>query len=187
MSASARSNFRIRKEEAAVPRKESWEGRFFEDFAEGDVFTHPCGRTITETENTWFTHITLNTNQVHFNRHYAENTEFGRPLVNSTLTLAMVTGMGVTNVSHNAFANLGWDNVRLPNPLFVGDTLYARSEVTKLRDSESRPAVGIVTVHTQGYKEDGTVVIEYDRTVMVYRRGASPREDPPAPRPEDSA
>lgn len=164
-----------------MPKKQSWEGRYFEDFEVGDVFEHPHGRTITETENTWFTHITLNTNPIHFNRDYARETEFGDTLVNSTLTLAMVTGMGVTNVSQNAFANLGWDNVRLPNPLFVGDTLYARTEVTGVRESESRPEVGIVTVHTQGYREDGTVVIEYDRTVMVYKRGESPRRHRPRP------
>lgn len=164
-----------------MPKKESWEGRYFEDFEVGDVFEHPHGRTITETENTWFTHITLNTNPIHFNRHYARETEFGEPLVNSTLTLAMVTGMGVTNVSQNAFANLGWDNVRLPNPLFVGDTLYAQTEVTGVRESESRPAVGIVTVHTQGFNQHGTVVIEYDRTVMVYKRGESPDRHRPEP------
>ncbi len=156
-------------------------GNYYEDFEEGDVYKHPYGRTVTKDDNIRFTHLTLNTNQLHYNDHYAQQTEFGQPLVNSAFTIALVTGMSVIDLSENAYANLGWDEVRLPNPLFVGDTVYAQSEVLSRRESESRPKVGIVTFHTQGYKEDGTVVIEYDRTIMVYKRDESPGRDVPGP------
>lgn len=153
---------------------EGWRGRFFEDFHVGDVFEHALGRTITPTDNSWFTLLTQNTAALHFDRHYAQQTEFGQPLVNSALTLALVTGQSVSDISQNVMANLGWDKVRLPNPLFEGDTLYSRSEVLELRASKSRPNVGIVTVRTTGFKQDGTSVIEFERTVMVYRRGQAP-------------
>lgn len=151
-----------------------WEGRCLEDFQVGDVYHHALGRTITSADNTWFTNLTLNTNPVHFDHHYAAGTPFGRPLVNSCLTLALVTGMSVSDVSQNAMANLGWDAVRLPAPLFEGDTLYASSEVLEVRDSKSRPEVGIVRVHSYGYNQDGTVVIAFDRAIMVYRRAHLP-------------
>ncbi|GAA1684764.1 MaoC family dehydratase [Microbacterium lacus] len=154
-----------------------WEGRFFEDFAIGDTYYHPLGRTITATDNTWFTLLTQNTAKVHFDSAYAASTEFGRPLVNSTLTLALVTGQSVIDLSLNVFANLGWDVVRLPAPVFEGDTLYSRSRVLELRDSGSRPAVGLVTVVTEGFNQDGVIVISYRRTFMVYRRGMAPLAD----------
>ena len=146
-------------------------GRFFEDFALGDVYEHWPGRTITEADNVWFTLLTMNTHPLHFDAVYAAGTEFGRPLVNSCLTLSMVVGMSVADTSQNAVANLGWTDVRLPAPVFVGDTLYARSEVSALRASESRPGQGIVTVRTTGRKADGTEVISFERTVLVPRRG----------------
>jgi acyl dehydratase len=152
----------------------SWRGRFFEDFAVGDVYQHSLGRTITQTDNSWFTLLTQNTAPLHFDHHYAAQTEFGQPLVNSTLTLALVTGQTVSDISQNVMANLGWDEVRLPNPLFEGDTVYSTSEVLETRSSQSRPNVGIVTVRTTGYKQDGTPVITFRRTVMVYRRGQAP-------------
>jgi acyl dehydratase len=152
----------------------SWRGRFFEDFAIGDVYQHALGRTITQTDNSWFTLLTQNTAPLHFDHHYAAQTEFGKPLVNSTLTLALVTGQTVSDISQNVMANLGWDEVRLPNPLFEGDTVYSTSEVLETRSSQSRPNVGIVTVRTTGYKQDGTPVITFRRTVMVYRRGQAP-------------
>lgn len=157
--------------------------RYFEDFTVGDVYEHALGKTITATDNQWFTHVTLNTNPIHFDAHYASQTEFGRPLVNSCFTLALVTGMSVADVSQNAFANLGWDEVRLPHPLFEGDTVYARSEVLETRASRSRPDVGIVRVRTTGYTQDGTVVITYSRTVLVYRRGRAPGRPRPSPEP----
>jgi acyl dehydratase len=151
-----------------------WTGRCFEDFAVGHVYEHPLGRTITSADNVWFTLLTLNTNPVHFNHDYAGQTEFGRSLVNSCLTLSLVTGMSVPDVSQNAFANLGWEDVRLPHPVFEGDTLYARSEVLETRASASRPEAGIVRVKTTGYNQDGVAVIEFRRAVMVYRRDHLP-------------
>lgn len=164
-----------------MTRQEGWRGRFFEDFAVGDVYRHPLGRTITETDNTWFTLLTQNTAPVHFDHHYASRTEFGRPLVNSTLTLALVTGQSVADVSQNVIANLAWDEIRLPNPVFAGDTVYSQSEVLETRASRSRPNAGIVTVRTTGFKQDGTVVITFKRTVMVYRRGHAPTFPEPLP------
>jgi acyl dehydratase len=154
--------------------KEGWQGRFFEDFEVGDVYRHPLGRTITPTDNAWFTLLTQNTAPIHFDSHYAAQTEFGRPLVNSALTLALVTGQSVTDVSRNVIANLAWDEIRLPNPVFEGDTIYSQSEVLEKRGSGSRPHAGIVTVSTTGFKPDGTVVITFRRTLMVYRRGHGP-------------
>ncbi len=154
--------------------KSGWQGRFFEDFEVGDVYQHPLGRTVTTTDNSWFTLLTQNTAPVHFDHHYAAQTEFGKPLVDSTFTVALITGQSVTDVSQNVFANLGWDEIRLPAPVFEGDTLYSQSEVLSVRASASRPNVGIVTVETTGYNQEGTVVITFKRTLMVYRRGKAP-------------
>jgi len=162
--------------------KPGWTGRFFEDFSAGDVYQHPLGRTVTTTDNIWFTLLTQNTAPIHFDHHYAAQTEFGRPLVDSTFTLALVTGQSVTDVSQNVMANLGWDEVRLPAPVFEGDTIYSYSEVVATRESQSRPNVGIVTVKTTGYNQDGTVVITFKRTVMVYKRGQAPQIPRPAVR-----
>ena len=161
--------------------REGWQGRFYEDFEVGDVYRHPLGRTVLATDNVWFTLLTQNTAPIHFDRHYAAQTEFGRPLVDSTFTLALVTGQSVADVSQNVFANLGWDEVRLPAPVFEGDTIYSQSEVLDKRESKSRPSVGIVTVKTAGYNQDGTVVITFTRTVMVYKRGRAPSRPRPAP------
>lgn len=161
--------------------KEGWQGRLYEDFQVGDVYQHPLGRTITASDNTWFTLLTVNDNPIHFDAVFAAQTEFGRPLVDSTLTLAVVTGLSVSDVSRNA-VNLGWDEVRLPAPVFVGDTLYAQSEVVELRGSRSRPERGIVKVRTTGTNQDGSVVVEFYRTIMVYRRGHVPSVRRPAPR-----
>jgi itaconyl-CoA hydratase len=161
--------------------KPGWEGRFYEDFEVGDVYYHPFGRTITTTDNIWFTLLTQNTAKIHFDHHYASQTEFGKPLVDSTFTLALVTGQSVIDVTHNVMANLGWDEIRLPNPLFEGDTVYSMSEVLSKRESKSRPNVGIVTVKTTGYKQDGTIVITFNRTAMIYKRGHAP--ETPRPRP----
>ncbi len=126
-------------------------------------------------DNTWFTLLTMNQHPVHFDEEYAKRTEFGKPLVNSCLVLALVTGQSVSDLSQNAFANLGWDEVRLPHPVFEGDTIYSSSEVLDTRESASRPNVGIVKVKTVGYNQHGTVVIEYMRTIMVYKRGCVPQ------------
>ena len=153
----------------------SWTGRYFEDFTVGDVYRHPLGRTVTATDNAWLTLLTQNTAPLHFDVHYAAQTSFGRPLVNSTFTLALVTGQSVTDVSQHVMANLGWDRVRMPNPLFEGDTVYSQSEVLAVRPSESRPDVGVVTVRTVGFTEEGRIVITFERTLLVYRRGHGPK------------
>lgn len=147
-------------------------GRYFEDFEIGDVYRHPLGRTITSADNAWFTLLTMNTNQMHFNDHYAEQSTFGRQLVNSGLTVAMVLGMSVLDVSQNAIANLGWTDIKLTHPVFVGDTLYAESLVLETRASSSRPYAGIVTVKTRGLNQEGDECLSYRRSVMVYRRDA---------------
>ncbi|HSJ28875.1 MAG TPA: MaoC family dehydratase, partial [Acidimicrobiia bacterium] len=136
------------------------------------------GRTITETDNTWFTLLTMNTNPVHFDANYARGSEFGRLLVNSALTVAIVVGQGVIDTSQHAFANLGWDEIRLTAPVFVGDTLYAESQVLELRESRSRPYGGIVTVRSRGLNQDGVQVVSWKRTFFVYKRDAAEARDP---------
>ncbi|WP_181780567.1 MaoC family dehydratase [Pseudonocardia pini] len=152
-----------------------WQGRFFEDFVEGDVYEHPLGRTLTTTDNIWFTLLTQNTAPTHFDHEYAKKTDFGRPLVNSCLTLSLVAGQSVTDISQNVYANLGWTDITLPHPVFEGDTIHSRSTVLALRESRSRPYLGLVTVHTEGFNQDRDLVISYQRTAMVYRRGHGPR------------
>ena len=154
--------------------KAGWTGRVFEDFEVGDVYEHPLGRTITESDNIWFSCVTMNTNPIHVDGEYARNTEFGRRLVNSCFTLALATGQSVVDLTQNAVANLGWDEVRLPHPLFEGDTLYSRSEVLETRPSASRPHAGIVRVRTTAVNQHSVPVIEFIRTFMVYRRGHVP-------------
>ena len=146
-------------------------GRYFEDFEIGHVYQHRPGRTITETDNIWFTLLTMNTHPLHFDNEYGAASEFGKPLVNSAFTVALVAGMSVSDVSHKAIANLGWKEIKLPAPVFVGDTLYAESEVLDKRESKSRPTAGIVTVRTWGKKRDGTVVCDFDRTMLIPKRG----------------
>jgi acyl dehydratase len=155
--------------------KQGWAGRVFEDFTLGDVYEHPLGRTILDADNIWFTCLTMNTNPIHFDGEYAARTEFKKRLVNSCFTLSLVTGQSVTDLTMNAVANLGWDDVRLPHPVFEGDTIYARSEVLGTRESKSRPNVGIVNVKTTGVNQDGTPVIEFKRTFMVWKRGHVPQ------------
>jgi itaconyl-CoA hydratase len=154
--------------------KPGWTGRVFEDFEVGDVYEHPLGRTIIPADNVWFTCLTMNTNPIHFDAEYSSQTEFKKPLVNSCFTLALVTGQSVTDLTMNGVANLGWDEVKLPNPLFEGDTVHSRSEVLETRGSKSRPAVGIVKVKTTGLNQHGKPVIEFTRTFMVWRRGHAP-------------
>jgi len=159
-----------RKEVGAKRYRESF-GRCFEDFAVGEVYEHRPGRTINAADNTWFTLLTMNTHPLHFDAAYAAQSEFGRPVVNSALTLAIVTGMSVSDISQKAIANLGWDKIRLTAPVFEGDTVYAESEVLSKRLSNSRPDRGVVTVRTTGKKADGTVFMTYERTVLVPTRG----------------
>jgi acyl dehydratase len=146
-------------------------GRYFEQFEVGDVYEHRPGRTISEADNTWFTLLTMNQHPLHFDFEYAKKSEFGKPLVNSCLTLSIVAGMSVSDISQKTIANLGWDKIRLTSPVFIGDTLYAESEVLALRESKSRPTQGIVTVKTTGKKADGTEFMSYERTMLIPKRG----------------
>ncbi len=156
--------------------KEGWTGRYYEDFEVGDVYRCPFGRTVIDADNVWFTLLTMNTNQIHFNTEYAKRTEFGKRLVDGTFTFALVTGMSVSDLTMNSVANLGWDEIRLPNPVFEGDTIYEESEVLSKRDSKSRPYAGIVTVQTKGINQKNETVIHFKRTFMVYRQGHSPQD-----------
>ena len=149
-----------------------WRGRFLEDFSVGDVYRSRLGRTVSEADNTWFTLLTMNTNQIHFNVPYAERTEFKAPLVVSTLTLAIVLGLSVADTSENAAANLGWGDIKLPSPVYAGDTLWAKSEVLNVRESRSRPSCGIVGIRTRGLNQRGDVVIEFTRSFLVFKRDA---------------
>ena len=154
--------------------KQGWTGRVFEDFTVGDIYEHPLGRTVIAADNVWFTCLTMNTNPIHFDVEYAAKTEFGKPLVNSCLTLALVTGQSVTDLTINAVANLGWDEVRLPHPLFEGDTVRSKSEVLEARASRSRPEAGVVRVKTTGMNQHGDTVIEFTRTFLIWKRGHAP-------------
>ncbi len=157
----------------ATERYREPSGRHYEQFAVGDVYAHRPGRTISETDNTWFTLLTMNQHPLHFDSAYAAETEFGRPLVNSCLTLSMVVGMSVADLSQNAVANLGWDKIALTAPVFVGDTIYSESEVLAKRESKSRPGQGIVTVRTTGTKADGSAFMTFERSFLVPKRSSA--------------
>jgi itaconyl-CoA hydratase len=149
-------------------------GLYFEDFEPGDVFEHRPGRTVLQVDNSWFTLLTMNTQELHFDAAYAAKTEWKKPLVDSTFTLALLTGMSVRTVSAKVVANLGWDKVKATHPVFAGDTLYAESTVLHKRESKSRPTQGIVTVSTRGVNQDGVQVMSFERTMLIYKRGHSP-------------
>lgn len=152
-----------------------WEGRTFEDFQLGDIYNHPFGKTVTEADNHWLTLMTQNLAKTHVDSNFATRTEFAEPLVNSTLILALVVGQSTIDLSMNVFANLGWDEVRLPHPVFVGDTIYSRSKVMVTRESVSRPTMGLVTVASEGFNQDGKIVIRFKRTFMIYKNGHLPQ------------
>lgn len=152
-------------------------GRYFEDFVVGDVYQHPLGRTISEADNTWFTLLTMNTNQNHFNAHFAAKAPVGKIIVNSGLTVAIVLGLSVIDVSQTALMNLGWEEIKLSHPVFIGDTIYAESLVLEARESKSRPFAGIVTCRTRGLNQDGDEIMSWKRSVMVYRRDAPHDKD----------
>lgn len=154
-------------------------GRFFEDFEVGERMRHPLGRTVLEADNTWFTLLTMNTAPAHFDAVYAKSQGHSRMLVNSGLTLAIILGLSVRDLTQNGIFNLGWENIRLLKPVYVGDTLYAESVITSVRPSQSRPEAGVVVANTDGMNEFGDVVISYVRTFMVYRRGHQPPTNSP--------
>ena len=146
-------------------------GRYYEEFTVGDIYEHRPGRTITETDNTWFTLLTMNTHPMHFDAEYAKHSEFGRCIIASPLTVALMVGMSVSDVSQKAIANLGWTDIRMIAPLFAGDTLTAESEVLAKRESKSRPGAGLVTVKTRGFNQSGTLVCDFERTILIAKRG----------------
>ncbi|MDV6212758.1 MaoC family dehydratase [Rhodococcus erythropolis] len=150
-------------------------GNYFEDFVVGDIYEHALGRTVTTADNMHFTLMSQNTAPIHFDHEYASKTEFGKPLVVATFTLSLVAGQSVADISQNVVASLGWNDIRMPNPVFEGDTIRSRSKILAARESGSRPYAGIVTVHTEGYNQRGETVIKFDRTVMVYKQGYGPR------------
>ncbi|GAY08382.1 acyl dehydratase [Pseudonocardia sp. N23] len=158
---------------ARVTVRAGWQGRFYEDFEIGDVYRHPLGRTVETADNTWFTLLTMNTNQAHFNAQVGEGSEFGQRLVVSTLTLAIAIGQSVTDLTQNAFANLGLDAVKFSHPVFAGDTLWSESQVVAARESASRPDAGIVEVYTRTLNQDGAVVCSFERTFYVHKKGAA--------------
>ncbi|THE62748.1 MaoC family dehydratase [Salinadaptatus halalkaliphilus] len=157
-----------------------WHGRYYEDFSVGDVYKHPFGRTVTETDNVWMTNVTMNLNPMHFNEAYAAQTEFGERLVDGTFVIALAVGMSVIDVSVNATANLGYDDIRHHNPVYHGDTIYAESEVLSKRELESRDHVGIVETELRAYNQDGDLVLSLERTPMVLKREHA---DPSAAQP----
>lgn len=148
-------------------------GRYFEDFEVGDIYEHRPGRTVTEADNIQFSLLTMNRHPMHCDHAFAAQSEFGKPLVNSGLTLAIVLGMTVDDVSAKAIANLGWNSIDLVAPVFPGDTIYARSQVVEKRASKSRPTQGIVTTRTEGYKADGTVFMRFERKSLIPMRPQS--------------
>jgi acyl dehydratase len=164
---------------------EGWQGRFYEDFEVGDVYKHPFGRTVTETDNVWFTNLTMNLNPMHFNEAYAAETEFGERLVDGTFVIALAVGMSVIDISMNATANLGYDDIRHHAPVFHGDTIFAESEVLEKRGLDSREHVGIVTTELRAYNQEGTEVLSLERTPMVLKREyAEPSAEQPPGWPE---
>ncbi len=163
-----------------------WQGRYYEDFTVGDIYKHPYGRTVTETDNVWLTNLTMNLNPMHFNEAYAAETEFGERLVDGTFVIALAVGMSVIDVSANATANLGYDRIRHHAPVFHGDTIFAESEVLAKRESQSRDHVGLVTTELRAYNQDDDLVLSLERTPMVLKRAAGePAPDRPTGWPAD--
>ena len=152
-------------------------GRYFEDFEVGHIYEHRPGRTITDTDNVHFTLLTMNTHPAHFDYEFAKNTEFGKPLICSPLTVALMVGMSVSDTSQKAVANLGWDKIKMTKPMFPGDTLYAESEVLEKRESSSRPEQGIVTIKTIGKNQHGDIVCTFERTMLIWKRGFGNTDD----------
>ena len=146
-------------------------GLYFEELAVGQRFKHALGRTVTEMDNVLFSALTMNTQPLHVNEDFAAQTEFGRRLVNGVFTLGLVVGLTVAELTEGTIvANLGYDKVVHPHPVFHGDTIYAESEILETRESKSRPDAGIVRIKCTGRNQDGTTVVEFERTVMFLKR-----------------
>jgi len=144
-----------------------WKGLFFKDFIVNDIYEHPFGRTIIEADNIWFTNLTMNTQQLHYNKDYAKKTKFKVPLVNSCLTLSILTGLSVIDLGYNLISNLEWDEVKCSAPVYIDDTLYAKSVILKKLESKSKPEAGIIEVKTIGTNQDGKIIMEFKRKFMV--------------------
>lgn len=157
--------------EKAPHRIRATYGRYLEDFKVGDIYEHRPGRTITEVDNIHFSLMTMNSHPMHCDANFAAKSEFGQLLVNSALSLSIVVGMTVNDVSAKAIANLGWKEIRLVAPVFCGDTLYAETEVLEVRESKSRSTQGIVTTRTMGFNQDGVMVMEFIRMSLIPKRG----------------
>ncbi|NJM50463.1 MAG: MaoC family dehydratase [Sphingomonadales bacterium] len=151
-------------------------GRYYEQFTVGDVYEHRPGRTISEADNIWFTLLTMNQHPLHFDTEFAAKTEFKKPLIASPLTVAIMTGQSVSDVSQKAVANLGWTDIRMLKPLFAGDTLYSESEVLEKRESQKREGQGIVTIKTIGKNQHGDIVCDFVRTMLVWKKGYGPAD-----------
>ena len=160
--------------------EKEWRDRFYEDFSVGDVCKHRNARTVTTYDNMMFTLVTQNPAPLHLNHEYAKASGHERMPFNSTFTLALVTGQSVADLTPNVMTNLGWSEVRLPAPAYEGDTIYSESQVISLRESSKHSQAGIMALKTTGYTQEGVVVIEFIRTVMIYKAGCVPV----LPRPE---
>lgn len=163
--------------EVAPGRYRETYGRYFEEFNVGDIYEHRPGRTITDNDNIWFSLLTMNQHPSHCNHAFAAKTEFGKPLVASPLTVAIMTGQSVSDVSQKAVANLGWKEIRLLKPVFAGDTIYSETEVLEKRESEKRPTQGIVTIKTVGKNQHGDVVCDFVRVMLIWKRGFGPMDE----------
>lgn len=173
------------KEQKERQLKCGWQGRYYEDFEVGDVYKHPYGRTITETDDVWLSNITMNLNPMHFNEVYASETEFGTRLVNGLFVIALATGMSVIDVSQNSTANLGYDKIRHKAPVFHGDTLFVESEVLSKRPSNSRDHVGIVETKLRCFNQDDEQVLSLERANLILKRKyARPSAEKPPGWPE---
>lgn len=156
---------------------EGWQGRYYEDFEVGEIYKHPYGRTVTPTDNVWLTNIAMAPNAIHFNQVYASENELDvedsredSRIVNGIFVIMLSVGMSVMDVSQNAAANLGYDDVRHHAPVYHGDTIFAESEVLSKRESDSRPNVGLVTTELRAYNQNDDLVLSLERTPMVYKR-----------------
>ena len=154
--------------------QEGWSGRYLEDFEVGDIYKHPLGRTVTEADAIWLSGLSMSSNKLYFNEAYAKEAGFEGIVVSAAFTLALVTGMSVNDISQNGI-NLEWISIDTGEPLYIGETVYAQSEVVDVRSSKSKPGQGIVTVKTTGYTQSGKVVLELKRSILVYKKEAAPQ------------
>lgn len=146
-------------------------GKYYEDLVVGTHFKHSLGRTVSEADNVLFSSLTMNPQPLHLNEQFASTTQFGRRLVNGIFTMGLVVGLSVTDLTDGTIiANLGYEKVNHPHPVFHGDTIYAETEVLEKRESKSKPDRGIVRIKQIGRNQDGLIVVELERTVLFLKR-----------------